>query len=225
MKRVIATGRTVEEAVTSALVRLGATRSQATVRVIAEPTKGLFGFLRSKGAEVEVTVNQAPDEAGKDFLAELLSRMGVESKVRARQIKTDGNEEVRMEIACEEDRLPIVIGKHGSTLDAIQYLVNIVGNRENTGFTKFVVDAGDYRQRRKEGLCRIAERAALRAIKTGKPVLLDAMSSTDRKVIHTFLQNRPDVSTTSEGVDPNRRVKILPHTRSHSMRAGGNRNR
>jgi spoIIIJ-associated protein len=224
MKRVIATGRTVEEAVTSALVRLGATRSQATVRVIAEPTKGLFGFIRTKDAEVEVTVNQAPDEAGKDFLSDLLSRMGVDSKVRARQVKADGNDEVRMEISCDEDRLPIVIGKHGTTLDAIQYLVNIVGNRGNTGFTKFVVDAGDYRQRRKEGLCRIAERAALRAIKTGKPVLLDAMSSSDRKVIHTFLQNRSDVSTTSEGVDPNRRVKIIPHSRSHAMRAG-NRNR
>ncbi len=225
MKRVIATGRTVEEAVTSALVRLGATRSQATVRVIAEPTKGLFGFIRTKDAEVEVIVNQTPEESGRDFLVELLSHMGVEAKARARQARVEGNEEIQMEISCDEDSLPIVIGKHGSTLDAIQYMVNIVGNRDNSGFVKFVVDAGDYRQRRKEGLCRVAERAAVRAMKTGKPVLLDAMSSSDRKIVHTYLQNRTDVSTTSEGVDPNRRVKILPHVRSHGLRTGASRNR
>src|SRR5579875_385561 len=214
MKRMIATGRTVEEAVTSALVRLGATRSQATVRVITEPVKALFGFFGGKDAEVEVSVMQSPDEAGKEFLSELLSHMGVESRVHVRQQRVDGNEEIQMDISCDEEHLPVVIGRHGSTLDAIQYLVNIVGNRENSGFIKFSVDAGDYRQRRKEGLCRIAERAASRAVKTGKPVLLDAMSSADRKVVHTFLQNRSDVATLSEGVEPNRRVKIVSAEKS-----------
>lgn len=209
MKRLVATGRTVDEAVTSALVRLGATRSQATVRVISEPVKALFGFIGGKDAEVEVIIPQSPDEAARDFLNELLSHMGVDGKARIQSREASG-EEIQMEIQCKEDDLPIVIGRHGATLDALQYLVNIIGNREQSGFTKFSLDAGGYRRRRREALERIADRAADRAVRTGKPVLLDAMSSADRKVIHTYLQERRDVSTVSEGTDPHRKVKIVP---------------
>lgn len=210
MKKVVATGRTIEDAVTSALVRLGATRSQATIRVIKEPVKGWFGFIGGKDAEVEVSVQMTPEETAKDFLAGTLTRMGIEWRIRTREEKEGGESAVVLEIVTSEDVLPVLIGKHGSTLDSLQYLVNVVANRDQGGHLKFVVDAGDYRRRRREGLWKLAERSAERALRTRRPVALDAMPAADRKVIHTHLQDRLDVSTSSEGVEPNRKVVIMP---------------
>ena len=210
MKKVIATGRTVDDAVTSALVKLGVTRSQATIRVISEPVKGWLGFIGGKDAEVEVSVPMNPDESAKDFLSGALVRMGVESRIRARESNEGGEPATVLEIVADDQTLPVLIGKHGSTLDALQYLVNVVANRGHSGYVKFIVDAGDYRQRRREGLWRIAERAAERAVRTRRPVALEAMPATDRKVVHTHLQDRSDVTTSSEGVEPNRKVVVLP---------------
>lgn len=209
MKRVVVTGRNVEEAVTSALVKLGVARSQAQIRVISEPVKGLFGFLGGKDAQVEVSVQQTPQETAKEFAQTVLKRMGVDGQTSIERDE-DTDAECLIKISCDEDVLPIVIGRHGSTLDSLQYLVNIVANREHDGFVKFSVDAGDYRKRRRESLARIAIQAADRAVRTGRPVTLDAMSAAERKWVHTHLQMRTDVTTSSEGEDPYRKVKIVP---------------
>lgn len=208
MKRVVATGRTVEDAVTSALVRLGVTRSQATVRVVSEPVKGLFGFFGAKDAEVEVSVLLTTEETAKAFLSDLLTRMGLDAKVRVQpQPEAD---ELHLDVVCDEESLAVVIGRHGSTLDALQYLVTIVANRDRDPYLKIYVDAGEYRKRRREGLSRMADRAAARAVRTRRPVALEAMPAADRKIIHTYLQERDDVTTTSEGVEPARKVIINP---------------
>ncbi|MCL6441990.1 MAG: protein jag [Alicyclobacillus sp.] len=210
MKRVVATGKTIDDAITSALVRLGVTRSQATIRVISEPVKGLFGLFGGKDAEVEVTVNLTPPEVAKDFLVDALAHMGIEARVRMHGNTDQEATDVELEIICNEESLPHVIGKHGVTLDSLQYLVNAVANKGLDKYYRFYVDAGDYRRRRREGLCSLAERAALKAIRTKKPVVLNAMSAADRKIIHTFLQEHKGVTTTSEGTEPNRKVVIVP---------------
>ncbi|MCF8565708.1 protein jag [Alicyclobacillus tolerans] len=215
MKRVVATGKTVEEAITSGLVRLGASRSQATVRVITEPVKGLFGFIGGKDAEVEVSIPSTPEETAKDFLAGVLKRMGFDWRIKSRSVEED-EPGILLEIACDEESLPVIIGRHGSTLDSLQYLVNIVANHEQENHVRFYVDAGDYRRRRKEHLHRLAERAAERAVRTKRQVPLDAMPAPDRKVIHTYLQERTDVTTSSEGVEPNRKVVVVPASLSVS---------
>ncbi|QSO50874.1 protein jag [Alicyclobacillus curvatus] len=219
MKKVTATGRTVEDAVTSALVRLGVSRSQATVRVLSEPVKGLFGFIGGKEAEVEVSVVQSPEETAKEFLADTLSHMGIEARIRL----VMGAEELPMmlEIMCDEKDLPVVIGKHGSTLDSLQYLVNVVANQGQESYTRLFLDAGQYRQRRQEGLQRLADRAAVRALRTKRPVSLDPMPAHDRKFVHTYLQNRSDVTTTSEGTDPFRKVVVVPFVQSGPARKNG----
>ncbi|MBX5435781.1 MAG: protein jag [Alicyclobacillaceae bacterium] len=221
MKRVIATGKTVEDAVTSALVRLGVTRSQASVRVIREPVKGLFGLIGGRDAEVEVTVVLPPEEAAKQFLAELLRQMGLDASVKLHPAPSDSGAHFALEVVCAESALPFVIGRHGSTLDALQYLVNVVANRERVqeGYVRFIVDAADYRRRRRQGLCELADRAASRAVRTRRSVSLQSMPAADRKVIHTYLQQRSDVTTTSEGVEPNRKVVIVPVV-EHRDRAG-----
>lgn len=210
MKKVVATGRTIEDAVTSALVRLGVTRSQATVRVLTEPVKGWFGFLGGKEAQVEVSIPLTPEETARDFLTGVLTRMGMNAKVRSREEREGGETALVLDITTDEEVLPVLIGKHGSTLDSLQYLVNVVANREQGGHVKFVVDAGDYRRRRREGLWKLAERSAERAVRTRRAVALDAMPSGDRKLIHMHLQDRLDVTTSSEGVEPNRKVVIVP---------------
>lgn len=210
MKRVVATGRTVDEAVTSALVRLGVTRSQATVRVIHEPVNRLFGILRAKEAEVEVTAMMSAEEMAREFLAETLVRMGIAAKIRTYVSNEHEEKEHVLEVACEEGELPTVIGRHGVTLDALQYLVNTVANRGQERYLRFRVDAGDYRRRRKEGLCQTADRAVERAVKTQRPVMLEVMAAAERKIIHMHLQDRPEVTTTSDGTEPHRRVVVLP---------------
>lgn len=209
MRRVVVRGRTVEEAVTSALVQLGVPRSQAEVRVVTEPTRGLFGIIGAKDAEVEVRVQPTPPEIAKDFLEQVLKRMGAVSKVTVDH-DVDTNGDYVLVIHADQSTLPYVIGRHGSTLDALGDLVNLVANRDHDGFVKFVVDAGEYRKRRRDSLSRAAEQAVERAVKSGRPVSLDPMSSSDRKWVHTYLQNRGDVTTSSEGQDPQRRVKIIP---------------
>ncbi|GMA63682.1 Jag N-terminal domain-containing protein [Alicyclobacillus fastidiosus] len=214
MKRLVVTGRSVEEAVTSALVKLGVPRSQAQVRVISEPVKGLFGFLGGKDAEVEVSVPQSPLENARDFVETVLGHMGVSGQVSlTRDAETDA--EYLVNIESDEEVLPFIIGRHGSTLDSLQYLVNIVANREHDGFVKFSVDAGEYRKRRRESLRRAADHAADRAVRTGRAVSMDAMSPADRKWVHTYLQTRSDVTTLSEGEEPYRKVRIAPKRNSY----------
>lgn len=219
MKKVTATGRTVEDAVTSALVRLGVSRSQATVRVLSEPVKGLFGFIGGREAEVEVSVMQSPEDTAKEFLSDTLSHMGISARIRM----TAGTDEIptTLDIVCDEKDLPVVIGKHGSTLDSLQYLVNVVANQGQENYTRLFLDAGQYRVRRQEGLQRLADRAAVRALRTKRPVSLDPMPAHDRKFVHTYLQNRSDVTTTSEGTDPYRKVVVVPFVQSGPSRKNG----
>jgi spoIIIJ-associated protein len=209
MKRVIATGRTVEDAVTSALVKLGVTRDQAQVRVLQEPVRGLFGLFGGREARVEVSVRETPEQAAKAFLAELLQRMGVQApEVR---VRSGASARERMvDVSCSETDLPMVIGRRGITLDALQYLVNLVANRGQTEPVRFVLDAGDYRRRREEQVRKIAERAAERAVRTRRAVTLEPMPAAERKWVHLTLQARDDVRTWSEGVEPYRKVVVSP---------------
>lgn len=214
MRRVVVSGRTVDDAVTSALVQLGVPRAQAHIRVITEPVKGLFGLIGSKDAEVEVSVQATPQETAKEFLQQALNRMGVISDVSVER-DTDTNGDFVLVIRVGEEALPYIIGRHGSTLEALSYLTNVAANREHEGFVKFSVDAGNYRQRRRESLGRAAMQAAQRAVEFGRPVSLDPMSAADRKWVHTYLQERDDVTTSSEGRDPHRRVKVIPRRKSY----------
>lgn len=212
MKKVTATGKTVDDAVTSALVKLGVSKSQATIRVIREPSKGLFGLIGAKEAEVEVSVSAGPDEVAREFLVDTLRHMGMEGRVRNQGYSEEHGE--LFEIVCDEEDLPVVIGRHGSTLDALQYLVNVVANQNQQRHVRFSLDAGDYRQKRREGLQKLADRAAIRALRTKRPVPMEPMPAHDRKFVHTYLQERSDVTTTSEGAEPFRKVIIVPYVQS-----------
>lgn len=110
----------------------------------------------------------------------------------------------------EGDELGLLIGKHGHTIDAVQYLVNAIVLRGEENATPIVVDAQDYRRRREAVLRDTAERAAKEATDTGAPVELEPMSSAERKIVHMVLQDHPDVVTESGGREPQRCVVVRP---------------
>ena len=112
----------------------------------------------------------------------------------------------------EGDDLGLFIGRHGQTIDAVQHLAFKVANRDagRDEAVRVTVDAAGYRERREQMLHRQADQAAARAARSGRPVALDAMSATERKVVHEYLKDRDDVETYSEGTEPDRHLVVAP---------------
>jgi spoIIIJ-associated protein len=168
-----------------------------------------------------------PQEDGKaelsvEMVTEIVTRMGLQLNV---VIREDG-EEVVLDLSGEDAGR--VIGKKGQTLDALQFLINKIVNRFPDSRRHVVLDSGDYRQRREEGLASMARREAKRAVAQGRIVTLEPMSPRDRRVIHLSLAKMPGVSTRSDGQGNERRVRIIParvsqHGRDRQPRRGYDR--
>ncbi|QQE74458.1 protein jag [Brevibacillus composti] len=204
MKKVVATAKTIEDAVQKALEELCVPREKVNVRILEEPSRGLFGLIGSRDAKVEVEVQYDPVDQGLAFLQDVLAGMNVDARVETRR----GEEGMLFDI--QGANLGIIIGRRGQTLDSLQYLVNVVANRHADKHVRIVLDAENYRQRRKETLEQLAERVTKKALSMKRSVRLEPMSAAERKVIHSFLQKRADVVTFSEGEEPNRYIVIAP---------------
>jgi spoIIIJ-associated protein len=112
---------------------------------------------------------------------------------------------------CTGSDLGLLIGRHGQTIDSIQYLANAIVNRgAHDGRKRIEVDAAGYRARREEALHREALRAAEQAIEGGREVVLEPMSAIERRVVHERLKDHPGVATSSEGAEPHRYVVVAP---------------
>lgn len=117
--------------------------------------------------------------------------------------------ELKVEVKSQNPSdLGIVIGKHGSTLDSLQYLLSQVINKHKEEFIRVIVDANEYRNKRKRNLERIAKRSVEKVQRFNRPIKLEPMNAADRRIVHMVLQNYEDISTHSEGRDPFRRVVI-----------------
>ena len=143
-------------------------------------------------------------ELASEMLNEILKRMGLTVDVVVRE----DAEEVILDCAGEDAGR--VIGKKGQTLDALQFLINKIVNRFPDGRRHIVLDSGDYRQRRENGLASMARREAKRAVAQSRIITLEPMSPRDRRVIHLSLAKFPGVSTRSDGQGAERRVRIIP---------------
>lgn len=207
MRTVEATGRTIEEAVAAALAELEADRSQVEIEVLDEGTKGLFGIIGSKQARVRVTRVVTPEDKARrvaSWLEEAARLMGVDAEA-SWQIE---DESIRVNLSGEG--LGLLIGRRGQTLDALQYLAGMVGNKDGGPWLRVLVDAEGYRERREESLRGLALRSADKARRNGRRVVLEPMNAHERRIIHISLQDEEGVSTYSEGVEPYRRVVISP---------------
>lgn len=206
MKTIERQGRTVEDALNTALKDLQAKRDQVEMQVLEESSRGLFGIF-AKNARVRVTVKESPVDAARSFIKEVLHEMGIEAHP---EVRVSG-EEVFITFYGKE--LGILIGKHGETLDALQYLVNLAVNRKFEQKIKIILDVEGYRQRREETLIKLARRLSEKVKRTSQSIALESMNPYERRIIHTALQNDRLVATLSEGEEPFRKVVIRPRVK------------
>ena len=139
----------------------------------------------------------------RSFVSGLMERMGVEADIDISR-RDNGGVNVRL----SGSGMGAIIGRRGETLDAIQHLTNYVVNRDSDKHMHISVDAENYRAKREESLTKLAEKMAEKAIKYKRSMALEPMNSYERHVIHTALQNYDGVTTSSTGVEPNRRVVV-----------------
>ena len=196
------TGKTVDEAVNAALAELKISKEDAEIEIIEEGSRGFLGVFGAKDAVVKVKKKFNPEKTAKDFLKEMFIAMGL--IVNVETSLTDKH----LEIKISGDDMGIIIGKRGQTLDAIQYLVNLVVNKGTAPYISVTLDTENYRERRKETLETLAHNLARKVKHTGKNVVLEPMNPYERRIIHSALQNDKYVSTYSEGTDPYRRLVI-----------------
>lgn len=197
------TGKTVEDARTEALIKLGTTSDQIEVEILE---KGSFGFLGigSKPAVIRVRRKFTMEDCVRDFLTQVFDAMDLTVDISV-EVEED-NHTVNVEL--KGDEMGVLIGKRGQTLDSLQYLTSLALNRHTDEYVKVKLDTEDYRKRRKETLENLAKNIAYKVKRTKRPVSLEPMNPFERRVIHSTLQNDKYVSTHSEGEEPHRHVVV-----------------
>lgn len=203
MKSIDMTGKNVDEALEKALHQLNATKDEVKVEVIDEGVKGFLNIIGSKPAKIRVTLKKNCVDEAKDFLNNVLDRMNVKADILAEE--KDDN----IYIELIGSNMGSIIGYRGETLDALQYLVSLVVNKNhNAKYKRIILDAEHYRSKREETLKRVAHKTADKVRKCRKSFKLEPMNPYERRIIHSALQDSDDIITYSEGEEPHRRVVI-----------------
>ncbi len=223
MEEAEGSGKTVDEAIASALEQLHLDRSQVEVEVVSAGRTGLFG-LGGENARVlvrPVTTEQVGLESptikmAVEFLQRLLELMSIDAEVTTRPPETPGDGVGRasavLDVAGED--LGILIGRRGSTLAALQYTVNHMVSRQLKSKALVTVDVEGYRRRREENLKGLALRLAEKVKSTGRTITLEPMPANERRIVHLALADDPQVSSFSLGDGESRKVAISLKRRS-----------
>jgi spoIIIJ-associated protein len=215
-----ATGETVGEAKWAALRELelrhpGLDKSAVEFEVVSEGERGLLGVGYAP-ARVVASVPEAAipvaavDESNltadvRGLMLRITAALGVEGRIDVRE------DDETVTATCFAADAGLLIGRHGQTIDAIQYLLNAISHRRGDEPRKeVVVDAAGYRERRRATLESLALRTAEQARASGEEVELEPMTAVERKVVHLVLKEREGVGTRSEGTEPNRYVVVVP---------------
>ena len=221
-------GETVGEAKWAALrelerLRPGLDKTAVRFQVVSEGERGLLGVGyeparvvasvdESEAPPAPEPISSAPREGESDDAArlrEVVERIAYEIGVQCTVEVEESDEEIR--VACDGQDLGMLIGRHGQTIDAIQYLANAILFRGRYDERKpVIVDAAGYRDRRQATLDALALRMAEQASATGQRVELEPMTAVERKIVHEKLKDDPEIETASEGTEPNRFVVIVP---------------
>lgn len=204
MRTIEKTGRTVDEAIAAGLQELGVPSERVKVDVLEEGKGGFLG-IGARPSVVRLTLKETRADRVEAFLNQICDTMQIAATVRV----TTGADHLQVDVTAG-DEAQVLIGHHGQTLDALQYLCNLVATKAESDGQRVLVDVEGYRKRRAETLNRLATRLAERVKRTGEPAALEPMSAHERRVIHLALQEDPSVMTTSEGEEPFRRVVIQP---------------
>jgi spoIIIJ-associated protein len=242
MKTIDVEERTVDEAINKALEQLQVSRDQVAVEILEEGSRGLFGIVGNKPAKVRVSLSQGvPGPTNGERTYTLLQEEAASSKTddeNIQQIVTKAKEalsvilerlqidytvdverredQILLNIHCDNENF--LIGRRGTTLDAAQYLVNRIANKQAKEKIQIVLDTSDYRVHRKQRLQKLALRLSRKVKMTGKPVTVSPMNPHDRRIIHLTLQDDPGVKTLSKGSGFMRRITISANKNSNLNR-------
>jgi spoIIIJ-associated protein len=204
VKQTTATGQTVKEAVESALAQLQITEDRADISIVDEGKKGIFGIFGARPAVVKVSVIKDPVEEAEKFLLDVSEKMGAPVTIN---VEKNGKQ---VKFILSGEKIALLIGKRGQTLNSLQFLTQLVINRFSGQYLNVMVDAEHYRERRNDTLIQLAQRLAQKAVQTKKEVSLEPMPSYERKIIHTALVENKKIKTYSSGEDPHRHIVIAP---------------
>lgn len=208
-------GKTVEEAIKNGLKELDITAEMAQYEVLENPKKGFLGFGEAP-AKVRVFYEVKAGGKAVDFVNTIVKNMELNVSV-----KTEIVNEKDLKITLEGESAGMLIGHHGETLDALQYLANLTANKgddDRDDYTKITVDIENYRAKREETLRTLARRMAARVKKNGRNMTLEPMNPYERRIIHSEIQDIEGVSTYSVGSDDNRKIVICTEDRAKTKK-------
>ena len=198
------TGKTVDEAVASALETLGLKKDQVEITVVENAAKGLFG-IGGHPAKVLVTKKKDALDETVSFLEGLFEKMGAEAEIDVTKKAGD-----KIVIDLKTNNSSALIGYRGEVLDSIQCLAGAIYNSDKDDYSKVVVDCENYREKREKTLVSLAYKLADKAVRTSRKITLEPMNPFERRIIHSALSDFDGVKTESEGKEPNRYVAIIP---------------
>ena len=206
MEYIECTGKTVEDAVQEACIKLSSTKENIEFEVIEKESSGFLGIIGGKPAKIKAWTKKVVslEDIAKDFIKDVCNAMNIAVVV---DIKVNNDERV-MEINLSGDDMGVLIGKRGQTIDSLQYLVSLVVNKESEEYYRIKLDTENYRERRKQTLENLAKNIAYKVKRTKRNVSLEPMNPYERRVIHSALQNDRYVTTRSEGEEPFRHVVV-----------------
>lgn len=207
-KELIVTGKTVEDVRKKAAAQLGVAEEEMIVTVLEEGKKGFLG-IGASDAKISVSYSEDGEDTALDFIRKLIDDMALEGLTVAK--KEGSNDDVL--ITVDGDNAGVLIGHHGETLEAIQYLANLAANKKVAGekreYVRVTVDVEGYRAKREASLRALARRMSAKVIKNKKSVMLEPMNPYERRIVHSEVQGIAGVSTNSIGSENNRRVVIF----------------
>jgi spoIIIJ-associated protein len=206
-QELIVVGASIEEALQNGAEQLGVLPEELQYEILVEPKKGILGIGKVQ-AKLKVCYVADPADLALDFIRTLLANMKAEAVVEME--KTESDERL---IKISGKDAGSLIGYHGETLDALQYLANLAANKKSDenderNYTRILVDIENYRAKRAETLRALARRMAQRVLKYKRSVTLEPMSAYERRIIHSEIQGIEGVTTYSVGADNNRKVVI-----------------
>ena len=201
MEFIEVSAKTVEDALTEALVQLGTTSDQVEYEVVEKGSAGFLG-IGSKAAVIKVRKKCSIEDNIREFLGKVFDAMELEVEI------VITNEDNIYNVDLKGADMGVLIGKRGQTLDSLQYLANLAVNKNTEEHVKVKIDTEDYRNRRKETLENLAKNIAYKVKRTKRAVSLEPMNPFERRVIHSALQNDKFVTTHSEGDEPYRHVVV-----------------
>lgn len=205
MEYIEISAKTVDDAITEAIIKLGTTHDKIEYEVIEKGSAGFLGIARKDAVIRARKKNDVVDNI-REFLEKVFGAMNIDAEILIE--KEEDSNVVNVELKGSD--MGILIGKRGQTLDALQYLANLAVNKNAEEYVKVKIDTEDYRKRRRETLENLARNIAFKVKRTRRPVSLEPMNPFERRVIHSTLQNDKFVTTHSEGEEPYRHVVVTP---------------